>query len=182
MDKTELRNLINKVKRYEEVIANTEEYRQAWKDSLKQEITDRLEKMVKVSGLKAKVVSRSQIENLEAVMLTLGEQRSGLFHKVNEDVDRHMIKHNGSLLYQQLFNGKVIVMINYPFIEDYGKPRQPKTVAIYRPHELKEAYLIRHLEEFVSEITLVEDFDDDEPNQRIGFELNFQDESMDMEE
>ena len=181
MDKTELRNLTHKVERYKEVITNTKEYRQVWKDGLKQEIIDRLKQMIKISGLKAKVITKSQIENLEAVVLTLGEQRSGLFHKVNEDVDRHMIKHNGSLLYQQLFNGKIIVMINYPYIEDYGKPRPPKTIAIYRPEELKEAYLIRHMEEFVSEITLAEDFDDEEPNQKIGFDLNFQEEGMEIE-
>jgi hypothetical protein len=35
------------------------------------------------------------------------------------------------------------------------------------------------MEEFIAEITLMEDFDDDEPNQKIGFELNFQDESID---
>jgi hypothetical protein len=181
MDKIELRNLIHKVERYEEVKKNTQEYRQVWKDSLKEEIIDQLEEMVEITGLKAKVITKSQIENLEAVVLTLGEQRSGLFHKVNEDIDRHMIKHNGTLLYQQLFNGKIIVMINYPFIEDYGKPRAPKTIAIYRPEELKQAYLIRHLEEFVTEITLVEDFDDEEPNQKIGFDLNFPEEGTEIE-
>jgi hypothetical protein len=84
-----------------------------------------------------------------------------------------MIKHNGSLVYQQLFNGKIIVIIQYPFIENYGEPRPPKTVAIYRPEELSEPFLIRHLEEFIQEITDWEDFDDDEPNKKIGFSMNF---------
>ena len=180
MDQYELRNLINKVNRYEEVKSNTEEYRQVWKDSLKDEIISQLEKMVEVTELKAKVIVKSHIENLGAIVLTLGDQKSGLSHKVSEDIDRHMIKHNGSLLYQQLFNGKIIVMINFPFIENYSKPRHPKTIAIYRPEELKEAYLIRHMEEFVHEITMVEDFDDEEPHQKIGFELNFQDETLEM--
>ena len=74
-------------------------------------------------------------------------------------------------------------MINYPFIENYSKARAPRTIAIYRPEELKEAYLIRHMEEFIQEITMVEDFDDEEPHQKIGFELNFNEEpdSIDME-
>lgn len=175
MNPTEVRNLVRKVKKYKEVKENTIEYRKAWKDHLKNEIIEDLEEMIELSGLEAKVISKTQIENLEAVVLTLGESKSGLFHKVNENVDRHMIKHNGALLYQQLFNGKVMVMINYPYIENYGQPHQPKTLAIYRPEELKKPYFIRHMEEFISEITLMEDFDDDEPNQKIGFELNFQD-------
>jgi len=176
MNPTEVRNLVRKVKKYREVIENTLEYRKAWKENLKNEIIEDLEEMIELSGLDAKVISKTQIENLEAVVLTLGQSKSGLFHKVNDEIDRHMIKHNGSLLYQQLFNGKIMVMINYPYIENYGKPHQPKTLAIYRPEELKKPYLVRHMEEFISEITLMEDFDDDEPNQKIGFELNFQEE------
>ena len=65
------------------------------------------------------------------------------------------------------------MLLNYPFIENYGKPRPPKTIAIYRPEELREPYFIRHMEEFMQEVTNWEDYDDDEPNQRIGFQLNF---------
>ena len=97
-----------------------------------------------------------------------------MFHKVGEDIKRHLIKNNGSLVYQQLFNGKVVVVINYPYIETYGQPHPPKTIAIYRPEELKEPYFVRHMEEFVKEVTNWEDYDDDEPNQRIGFQMNFQ--------
>ena len=69
-------------------------------------------------------------------------------------------------------------MINYPYIEGYGEPRPPKSLAIYRPEELKEPFFLRHLEEFITEIFNWEDYDDDnngaEPNQRIGFRLNFE--------
>jgi hypothetical protein len=36
-------------------------------------------------------------------------------------------------------------------------------------------FILRHLETFISEITNWEDYDDDapEPNQRIGFKMNF---------
>ena len=66
-----------------------------------------------------------------------------------------------------------MVLIQYPHIEGYGEPRPPKTIAIYRPEELKDPYFIRHVEEFLQEITLWEDYDDEEPYQRIGFQLNF---------
>ena len=170
---TQLYNLKRKVDQYKEILGNAEKYRNKWKESLRDYITDQLKSLSKESRLEAKIELRSDMENLEAVVLNLGEQRSGMFARVTEDVERHLIKHNGSLIYQQLFNGKIIVLINYPYIENYGKPRSPKTIAIYRPEELKDPFFFRHLEEFLTEITNWEDFDDDEPNKRIGFELNF---------
>jgi len=124
-------------------------------------------------GLEGEVEVRSDLENLEAIVLSLGTVQSGMFQRVNENIKRDLIKHNGSLVYQQLFNGKVLVLIQYPFIESYGDPRPPKTVGIYRPEELKEPFFARHIEELMQEVTLWEDYDDDEPHQRIGFQLNF---------
>lgn len=169
-----LLNLKRKVDQYKGVLANTAAYRQVWKNSLKKEITDALELMSKETGLGAKVELKTELENMEAIVLSLGDTKSGMYQKVGDDIQRHMIKNNGSLIYQQLFNGKIIVLINYPFIESYGKPSPPKTIAIYRPEELKPPFLTRHLEEFVTEITNWEDYDDDEPNQKLGFQLNFQ--------
>lgn len=171
----QLFNLKRKVTQYKEILNNTESYRQVWKESMRQEIEDTLKETCEQIGLEAKVECRSDIENLEAIELTLGQSKSGMYQKVNEEVQRHLLKHNGSLVYQQLFNGKIIVLINHPFIENYGKPRPPKTIAIYRPEELRGPYFIRHLEEFMHDVTQWEDYDDDdnEPNQRIGFQLNF---------
>lgn len=166
-------NLQRKVRQYEEVLENTRNYRESWKNEIREQIRSTLQNMVDETGLKASVEQRADIENLEAIVLTLGQSKSGMYQKVSDDLQRHLIKHNGSLVYQQLFNGKIIVLLNYPFIENYGKPRPPKTIAIYRPEELREPYFIRHMEEFMQEVTNWEDYDDDEPNQRIGFQLNF---------
>lgn len=172
-DDAQLFNLKRKVKQYEEVLQNTADYRKGWKETIRGQIQKNLQDMLDATGFGARIELRSDVENLEAVVLTLGQSKSGMYQLVSEDVQRHLIKHNGSLVYQQLFNGKIIVLINYPFIENYGQPRPPKTIAIYRPEELREPYFVRHMEEFLQEITNWEDYDDDEPNKRIGFQLNF---------
>jgi hypothetical protein len=167
-------NLKRKVKQYKEVLENTRSYRSDWQASLKAKIIDNLKKIITEVELPAKIEERSEMENLEAIILTLGNAKSGMYQTVEDDIKRHLIKHNGSLIYQQLFNGKVIVLINYPFIESYGEPRPPKNVAIYRPEELTEPFIIRHVEEFVNAVTNWEDYDDDEPNNnKIGFQMNF---------
>ena len=41
---------------------------------------------------------------------------------------------------------------------------------ILRPHELRQEYIIRHMEEFLNEVTQWEDYDDDLPEKSvIGF-------------
>lgn len=166
-------NLKRKVSQYKEVLQNTENYRVTWHESLKQHIKDALQKLIDITGLSATIETRSEMENLEAVVVTLGESQSGMYQQVSNDIQRHLIKHNGSLIYQQLFNGKVIVLVQYPYIENYGEPNPPKTIAIYRPEELNSTYFARHLEDFIQEITKWEDYDDDEPHKKIGFNLNF---------
>lgn len=170
---SELFNLQRKVNLYKEVLQNTRDYRDVWGQELKEQIKSTLLEVSQSVGLDGKIDERTDMENLEAIVFSLGNVKSGMYQKVDEDIKRHLIKHNGSLIYQQLFNGKIIVLIQYPYIENYGQPRPPKTIAIYRPEELKPPYFQRHLEEFITDITNWEDYDDDEPNKRIGFQLNF---------
>lgn len=170
---TQIFNLQRKVLRYKEVLQQTTLYRDKWKESLKQDIKDQLNRLSEEAGLEGEVQERSGLENLEAVIFTLGSVRSGMSEQVNDDFKRDLVKYNGALVYQQLFNGKVAVLVQYPFIEGYGEPKQPKQVAIYRPTELQPPFFTRHMETFVTEITHWEDYDDDEPAQRIGFQMNF---------
>ncbi len=169
----ELVNLKRKVELYKDVLANTESYRKIWKKELKALIVNLLKNISEEVELPVKVEERVPMENLEAIVLSLGAVKSGMYQKIEHGIEVPLVKQSGSLIYQQLFNGKIIVLIQYPYIENYGQPRQPKTIAIYRPEELKEPYIVRHFEEFVHEITSWEDYDDDEPSKKIGFEMNF---------
>ena len=178
-DDQDPQNFIRKVQAYKDVLSNTGSYRKLWAGGLRQEIINLLEKITQEAGLACTIEHRSELTNLEAIVLSLGSSKSGLGEQIHENLRRDLIKHNGSLVYQQLFNGKILVLINYPYIENYGQPQPPKTVAIYRPEELKAPYCMRHLESFITEIIKWEDYDDDQPvdnNQRIGFKFNFENE------
>lgn len=165
--------LKRRVQQYQDILGNTELYRNAWKSSLKDRILNALKDMCTATGLEAEVECKSDLENLEAIICSLGQAKSGIFQKVNDNLNRPLIKHHGSLIYQQLFNGKVMVMISFPFIEGYGQPQPPKTIAIYRPEELKDPFFVRHMEDFIKEVTKWEDYDDDDqPANPIGFNLS----------
>ena len=166
------KGLITKVERYQSILGNTKSYRERWQNQLRSEITTELENMLKVSKLDGKVELQDKVRHLEFIVFSLGSEESGISEIINDKTDKPLIKNNGSLVYQQLFNGKVQVMIAYPFIEGFGEPRQPKVIGIYRPEEIKTPFLIRHMEEFIKEITLWEDYDDDDtPLNRIGYQM-----------
>lgn len=171
MNELNVDNLRNKVKYYHNIMENTKNYRQIWHSTLKDEIRNTLQSICESGGLKFAIEDIKQFENLDALLLTLGNVKSGIYQKMEPDIEKHLIRHNGSLVYQQLFNGKIIVLINYPIIENYMEPRPPKTIAIYRPEEIKTPFILRHVETLISEITAWEDYDDDEEvlPAKIGF-------------
>jgi len=169
----EYTGLVSKVQRYQSVLENTKMYREKWTTYLKDEIVAELERMMELTRLEGTIITSDKIRHLEYVMLSLGSEESGISEIITDNLDKPLIKHNGSLIYQQLFNGKVQVMISFPYIEGFGEPRPPKLIAIYRPEEIKPPFLIRHMEDFIKEITAWEDYDDDDNHttNKIGFQV-----------
>lgn len=166
----DLGTLISKANDYKKILDNTLAYRAKWDKDMKPLIMKTLKEILKQTGIKANINEQDNIENLEAIVLDLGRSASGISENLeNTDIKRAMIKSNGALIYQQLFNGKVMIMTVSPYIEGYGDPKPPKPLEILRPSELTAAFIIRHVEVFLKEITEWEDYDDDEPTQKNAF-------------
>jgi len=165
----DLGSLQAKISHYTTILNNTKSYRKDWHEHLKQLIGTTLETIIKKTNIPARLDIQDEIENLEVIVFSLGQETSGIAERIpNSQSKRPFIKSNGSLIYQQLFNGKIMIMIAYPFIEGYGQPKPPKMMEILRPEEFKEAYIIRHVEEFMREINDWEDYDDD-IQEKMGF-------------
>jgi hypothetical protein len=159
-----------KAEAYKKVLKNTIQYRKAWAKQMKPLITETLEDILKQTGIAGSIVIEDKIENLEAIILDLGKSSSGIHETIDDvNIKRTMIKSNGALIYQQLFNGKVMIMTVNPFIEGYGEPKPPRPIEILRPEELKQGFILRHVETFLNEITEWEDYDDDEPTTKDAF-------------
>ncbi len=177
-------SLQSKVNKYKAIIESTKSYRKDWSETLKAMIMDTLEEINTTSKLGAVIELQDSIQNLEVIIFSLGQEMSGLAEKLqNSKATRPMIKNNGQLVYQQLFNGKIMVMIAYPYIEGYGQPKPPKMVEILRPEEFKQPYILRHVEEFLKEVIGWEDYDDEVQEKMginpIGFSSNIITEEQD---
>lgn len=166
-----MRSLVSRANTYKEVLNNTLLYREEWQLKLKQSVKDILAEVIVQTGLKADIKVNDKIENLESIVFDLGRASSGISESIEDSgVKRIMIKSNGALIYQQLFNGKIMVMILSPYIEGYGEAKAPRTVEILKPVELKPPFILRHVELLLKDITEWEDYDDDAPHATIGFQ------------
>jgi hypothetical protein len=167
----DLSNLQAKANLYKSVLENTKLFRAQWPD-LKLLITQTQEEIFKKLDIKVEIKSVDKIENLESIVIDLGKSSSGISENIEDSgVKRTMVKNNGAIIYQQLFNGKVIIMIVGPHIEGYGEPKPPRTIEILRPDELKIPFILRHVDMLFKEIIDWEDYDDNEPaKSAIGFQ------------
>jgi len=161
--------LAGKVRKLESILANTKTYRDQWHSDVKPMLHKNLQEIIKATDLKASVEERTEMDNLEAIVLDMGQSESGIRQRVTDDISKTLIRYNGMLVYQQLFNGKIIVMIVPPYVEGVGEPNPPKTLEILRPDELTIPFLVRQVETLIRELTDWEDYDDDKPAQTIGF-------------
>lgn len=165
-----LDDVMSKAEDYNKVLANTISYRKDWNNGLKKLITDTLKTILKKTKINGEIVDNDQIVNLASIVLDLGRSSSGIEETVeNTDIKRTMIKSNGQLVYQQLFNGKVMVMMALPHVEGYGDPKPPVPMEILRPYEVSQESIVRNVESFLTEITRWEDYDDDKVEQKQPF-------------
>lgn len=164
------------VNQYQQVLDNTLAYREQWQTSTRDQIKKYFETVIEQTGMKARVFVRGQIENLESIVLDLGRSSSGLSESLeNSDLKNTMVKNNGSLIYQQLFNGKLMVMLATPYIEGYGEAKPPRSLEIIRPDEVTEDLIFGHIERLLNDIIEWEDFDDDDRNKKVAFQpIGFQ--------
>lgn len=167
----DLRNLQDKAARYKSILQNTLDYRKEWHSGLRQMIMDTLGELNNSLGLHGTIELKEDLENLEVIVYSLGRTNSGIAEKVDNVMIRPLVRNNGALVYQQLFNGKILIMVGYPVIEGLNEPKQPRTLEILRPEELKKPFVYRQMETFLKEMADWEDFDDDVPTQQIGFNV-----------
>jgi len=167
MDTSKLKS---KVAQLESVMKNTHDYREAWETSHKEMIMSTLEKLIEETHINGEVILNDHFGGLEAISLALETRDSGIYERITDHTSKALIRNGGVLTYHQLFNGKIGILIGYPYIEGIGQPKMPKTLEIVRPEELKEINILRQVEIFIDEITEWEDFDDDKQSvHKIGF-------------
>ena len=169
-----------RVVKYKNMLESVTEWRATWSKSLKSFILDECGKLLENTGLDASIEEEEKIKGLESITIKLGNKKSGIYEMAGDGNERKdFFKEYGTMVYSQLFNGKVQVWMTYPFIEGLIEPRPPKLIGIYAPPEFNESLIIGHMEAFLKDLIEWEDFDDDDnpnaagapPKTQIGFSM-----------
>src|SRR5205807_1355443 len=92
-------------------------------------------------------------KNLEAVYLTFNGQMTGIITGTPTGGMKGYFKKGGALIYSQGHNGKIVVWISYPYVEDLEEKPTEKHLANAEPSELTEPMILAHVEVFIKEIT-----------------------------
>ncbi len=164
-----------RVGKYKTMLDQVTKWRATWSKSLKKFILKEVKKLLDATDLVATVTEEEKIKGLEAITIRLGSKKSGIYEMADGGNERKdFFKEYGTLVYSQLFNGKVQAWMTFPFIEGLIEPRPPKLIGIYAPPEFNEDLIINNVETFLKDLIEWENYDDDDPNgqqrpQQIGF-------------
>jgi hypothetical protein len=169
----------DRAQKYTSILKQVLDYREVWDLSLKAFINSVAETILTQTGVSAQIEVEERFENLESITISLGKTVSGIAENVDDITKRNIIKDKGSLIYSQLFNGKIQAWMTYPVIEGLMQAKQPKMLGIYGPPEFNEDLILDNFDEFFKELIEWENYDDDQPGQsttvnRIGFGLSRQ--------
>jgi len=158
--------------KYRDILQQVVDFRNAWEENLKAFIKTTAEDILKHTAIDAQIQIEEKFEHLESITISLGKAISGISENIDKSTKRNIVKDKGSLIFSQLFNGKVQVWLTYPLIEGLMQPKEPKMIGIYAPPEFNEGLILSNFDDFFKELIEWENYDDDQPGQsvtRIGF-------------
>lgn len=161
-----------KAAKYKTLLGTVDAYRTDWEKKLKKFIIKESKAILAATEIEADVDSESTVHGLEAITIKLGMRKSGIYQKMDSGEKKAIWKDYGSLIFGQLFNGKVQVWMTYPILEGLMEPKQPRMIGIYAPPEFNDALILSNIEFFINELIAWEDYDDDAPTDKpktIGF-------------
>ncbi len=161
--------------KYLRILDQVVTFRDAWDEKIKNFIESTSADILKHTGVSAHIEVEERFENLESITISLGKSISGIAENIDDDTKRNIIKDKGSLIYTQLFNGKIQAWMTYPVIEGLMQPKEPKMLGIYTPPEINENLILDNFDQFFKELIEWENYDDDQPghqSSKIGFGLH----------
>jgi hypothetical protein len=152
LNEKELDLISNLSKAYTDTLEKIQQRRELWKNSTRENIHKVLENILSTAKLKnmntQKVLG---CENLEAVNIGFYQTASGIVLIDGKEV-KSAEKHGGRLYFSQAYNGKIFVIILYPYIDDYVDQMDNNLIGTHEPEEFSNELIVNYFEKFMSEM------------------------------
>jgi hypothetical protein len=149
-------DILNKAFEYEKALeiskVTIEENRKFWNAQTNQLILGTFKGVAQsVPNLDWEVRKVDAMENLDILMLGFKNESSGIVGQI-QGVLKFFAKVSGKLIYSQVYNGEVYVLIDYPHVEHHVERQQPKFIGKFRPDEITVDLVLDHINEFLEEM------------------------------
>ena len=129
-----------------------EENRKLWNAETNNLILGTFQGVAKnVPNLNWEIRKVDAMENLDILMLGFKNESSGIVGQV-QGVFKFFAKVSGKLMYSQVYNGEVYVLIDYPHVEHHVERQQPKFIGKFRPDEISVDLVLNHISDFLEEM------------------------------
>ncbi|WP_020599426.1 hypothetical protein [Spirosoma panaciterrae] len=164
----ELNSIKTKATELVELKARIELYRKEWQEVAKPLLIKTLSSVAEEVKIGWIIQTVTAIKNLENVNIQFLSQPSGIRKDDNiNHSHRHYSKEGASLMFAQTVNGEILVVVTYPFIEEWIAEKEPETIAFVSPNQITENFILAQVERFLDEMIKWEK--SDSVQSRIGF-------------
>ncbi len=178
MATTRILNKNDKVKiafnRYIDTLKKTEERRELWKTETKNKLIDTLTLIQKSFKFDWRVQKLESDENYQTINIHCDSKNSGIVeNKIDSSTGKvtgkkAYIKHGAYLAYCQSHNGRINVIIGFPYIDELVSKMDIKVIATIEPNQVSEDLISDHVIKFLNTISEWEGMD----TPQIGFQMN----------
>lgn len=137
----------------------TESRRALWRDRTKEYIFSTLSNIVKETSLPCFVQKNEFYTNHEGVNLQFGSRPSGISRTSRTSTGttmENLVLSSGYITFSQSYNGKVFVIIVYPYVEGIVGKSEPLVVGQYEHVDINEPFIYSHVCRFLDEMIMWE--------------------------
>lgn len=140
--------------KYVSTLTKTSERRKLWTGETKNKIIETLTTIQNNFKMGWRVQKIEQAENYQTINIHIDQQNSGIVetkvdYEKNRTSRKAFTKYGGYLAFCQSYNGKINVIIGFPYIEEWVSQMEAKVIATIEPSEMTEEVITNHVIKFL---------------------------------
>jgi hypothetical protein len=151
--------------KYVDTLKTVQERRQLWKTETKDKIIEILTLIQNSFKFDWHIQRLEQIENYQTININCNNQSSGMVETIIDNETgkpkkfKAYVKYGGYLAYCQSYNGKINVIIGFPYIEEWVTQKDAEVIATIEPNQMTEEMISQHVIKFLQTMTEWEGMD-----------------------
>lgn len=137
---------------YMQSLKQTETYRNMWNGTTEKLLLGKLLEIAHAyPNIGWKVDRFEAVGNLESIGLIFPDGPSGLTDR-STGILKPIEKKGAKLIFGQMYNGKIAVVLSFPLIEGATQPLENKILDHVTPDEITPAFIEKQVESFLEEL------------------------------